>query len=197
MKGRDFSAPSLYLPVGITNHVKTVFTFLSLPKEQSTKNINECLIIEAQTNIDLVVAAPRIEGQYLSFHAISLSMNYKKNKYSIPEPVPSSPVLWPETEAATLRLPLLVLVPGLAFSLSGERLGRGGGYYDRFLSDVRKRFTRQKNTLVIAGLCVQDQIIEDIPTEEHDQRVDCLITENGYIICNKEMKTAWEKYVQQ
>lgn len=55
----------------------------------------------------------------------------------------------------------LVLVPGLAFTESGQRLGRGGGYYDRFLATL----PRHVRTLGIALPC---QIFDTLPTEPHD-----------------------------
>jgi 5-formyltetrahydrofolate cyclo-ligase len=58
----------------------------------------------------------------------------------------------------------LVLVPGLAFTLCGRRLGRGGGYYDRTLSALPLR-------AISLGVCFSCQIVESIPVEAHDQPV--------------------------
>ena len=60
----------------------------------------------------------------------------------------------------------LVFVPGLAFTRDGARLGRGGGYFDRFLS-------RFEGTSV--GVCFQEQVLDELPEEDHDQRVDHVI----------------------
>lgn len=60
----------------------------------------------------------------------------------------------------------LALVPGLAFTAQGLRLGRGGGYFDRFL----KSFTGTS-----VGVCFQEQVLEEIPVEPHDQSVDALL----------------------
>lgn len=60
----------------------------------------------------------------------------------------------------------LVLVPGLAFSVKGERLGRGGGYYDRFLAKV---------SAPTIGLAFSVQRVEVIPTEPFDQCMDQVI----------------------
>jgi 5-formyltetrahydrofolate cyclo-ligase len=69
----------------------------------------------------------------------------------------------------------VVIVPGLAFDRSGNRLGRGRGYYDRFLS----QFTSK--TLLI-GLAFECQIVEQIPVDTWDFPVSVVITENR-IIC--------------
>ncbi|MDD4363003.1 MAG: 5-formyltetrahydrofolate cyclo-ligase [Atribacterota bacterium] len=68
----------------------------------------------------------------------------------------------------------LVIIPGVAFTRQGYRLGRGGGYYDRFLSKLVQK------TCKIA-LSFDFQIIEKIPVEKHDIAVDYIITEKGII----------------
>ena len=66
----------------------------------------------------------------------------------------------------------LVLVPGLAFTKEGARLGRGGGYYDRLLTGCTARTHR-------VGVCFSTQLVASLPTEPHDQRVDRVITESS------------------
>ncbi len=69
----------------------------------------------------------------------------------------------------------LVVVPGLAFDRSGARLGRGKGYYDRFLARLRP------GTLSVA-LAFECQIFAEIPCEPYDKRVDMIITEDRVLI---------------
>lgn len=66
----------------------------------------------------------------------------------------------------------LVVVPGLAFTQNGYRLGFGGGYYDRFLANY------QGNTI---SLAFEDQIVEEIPVESHDIPVRKIIGSEGVI----------------
>lgn len=61
----------------------------------------------------------------------------------------------------------LVLVPGVAFGLDGHRLGRGKGYYDRLLQD----FTGTK-----AGIAFDEQIVDAVPSEQNDVRMDMILT---------------------
>jgi 5-formyltetrahydrofolate cyclo-ligase len=68
----------------------------------------------------------------------------------------------------------VILVPGLAFTRRGQRLGRGGGYYDRYLASL------PAETLKI-GVCFGFQIFESLPTESHDQTVDGVVTEAGFL----------------
>jgi 5-formyltetrahydrofolate cyclo-ligase len=65
-----------------------------------------------------------------------------------------------------------VIYPGIAFTKGLSRLGRGGGYYDRYL-------TRLPASTVRIGVCFDGQLRETLPEEAHDQRVDAVITECG------------------
>ena len=64
----------------------------------------------------------------------------------------------------------LVVVPGLAFDPHGHRLGRGQGYYDRFLSRLRP-------TATTVGLAFDSQIVDTVPTNERDKAVDIVVTD--------------------
>jgi len=85
--------------------------------------------------------------------------------------------LW-EPEAGTPVLPLrdvdFALVPCIACDTAGYRLGRGGGYYDRFLRD---------GAFVKAAVCRRVMLRKKLPAEAHDEKVDFIITEAGIIDC--------------
>lgn len=78
----------------------------------------------------------------------------------------------PTAGGATWTGPIdLVIVPGLAFSPAGDRLGYGAGYYDRFLAE--RRHARA------VGVAYAFQVVSDVPTEPHDVRVDAVITDGA------------------
>jgi 5-formyltetrahydrofolate cyclo-ligase len=68
----------------------------------------------------------------------------------------------------------LLLVPGLAFTPEGHRLGRGGGFYDRLLA-LRGPKTRT------FGVCFDAQMFPQLPLESHDESVDAVLTESGVL----------------
>jgi len=70
--------------------------------------------------------------------------------------------------------PDAVIVPGLAFTAAGERLGQGGGWYDRFLAHVR-------DDCATVGVCFTDQVLDSVPTDAHDVRVDHVVTDAGVL----------------
>lgn len=69
----------------------------------------------------------------------------------------------------------LVLVPGVVFDRWGQRLGRGGGHYDRLLGRVSQAH--------LVGICFELAICDEIPVEPHDRRVDRIVTECRTIDC--------------
>lgn len=70
----------------------------------------------------------------------------------------------------------MVLVPGLAFDHEGNRLGRGNGYYDRFLSTANMARAHK------IGVCWQLQLVDGgVPTETYDRSVDWIVTEEGVL----------------
>lgn len=68
----------------------------------------------------------------------------------------------------------VVLVPGLGFTAQGARLGQGGGYYDRFLAQFPG---------IRIGLAFEPQLLDTLPEEEFDQRMDCVVTEDAVHWC--------------
>ncbi|MCD2262983.1 5-formyltetrahydrofolate cyclo-ligase [Dietzia aurantiaca] len=85
-------------------------------------------------------------------------------------PVPSAPPGRPETIAEAD----LVLVPAVAVDRRGNRLGRGGGYYDRSL-----QFAGPRSRLL--ALLDTENVVERVPVEAHDRTVDGVITEEGLL----------------
>jgi len=91
---------------------------------------------------------------------VTAETQYLTGHYGIREPL--SPSLCPMGQID------LIAVPGLAFDRSGNRLGRGGGYYDRLLDGFSG---------VAVAVAFDFQILPEVPTEAHDKPVDQLVTE--------------------
>lgn len=125
------------------------------------------------------VALPRvIKEQRAIIPALvgDLQRDLVLGSYNIPEPNPNTLV---PINPAHINL---VLVPGVVFDQQGNRLGYGGGYYDRFLPRCHKA--------IFVALCYHFQIIKDLNplVEEHDQKVHFLVTEQG-VMCTQNGKT--------
>ncbi|WP_395742701.1 5-formyltetrahydrofolate cyclo-ligase [Prosthecobacter sp.] len=109
----------------------------------------------------------QIEHQALQPRLVSSMEDLHRGQMNVWEPKPHCPII----DIAALDI---ILVPGLAFTHDGRRLGRGGGYYDRLLAHPSCRAQR---IAIAFGL----QIVDHITTEFHDQHIHQIITESGLI----------------
>jgi len=121
------------------------------------------------------VAIPRMEGGAIVFYSYAgRPQELVLNRFGIREPGPDC------APAAPLRLkegPLLVLCPGLAFARGLRRLGRGKGYYDRFLARARGAPQR----CLAVGLACAAQLVEEVPAAAWDARLDGLVTDREVV----------------
>ncbi|MGZ5984081.1 MAG: 5-formyltetrahydrofolate cyclo-ligase [Caulobacteraceae bacterium] len=85
------------------------------------------------------------------------------------------------TEAAEALAPDLVVAPLIAFDRQGFRLGQGGGYYDRTLAALRAA-----GRLFVIGLAYAGQEVDKVPRDAHDQPLDAILTESGYLRIRKD-----------
>jgi 5-formyltetrahydrofolate cyclo-ligase len=103
---------------------------------------------------------PRIRGTLLEFVEVRERQELEPGAYGILEPGGGQVV-----QLAALEL---IVVPGVAFDLAGHRLGYGKGFYDRFLHEHRGQ---------LVGLCFDFQLVEKLPVEAHDVRMNMVVTE--------------------
>ncbi|MEA2012847.1 MAG: 5-formyltetrahydrofolate cyclo-ligase [Verrucomicrobiota bacterium] len=90
----------------------------------------------------------------------------QKGMYGIMEPIPECQIYSPENGEVKIEA---LFIPGVAFDLKGNRLGRGKGFYDRMLKD---------STEIKIGVCYEFQLIANLPKTKHDIEMDIIITEN-------------------
>ena len=107
---------------------------------------------------------PVVDGASMTYHT------YKFQDYLAPLQKSELTILEPKQGKPFLQPLDLIIVPGLAFTISGQRLGFGKGYFDQYL----KQF-RPKHTL---GVLYPFQLLPSIPSEEHDQAVDQILIAN-------------------
>ena len=127
---------------------------LSTPMELNTQPI----IAQAWTD-DKQVVVPKIVAKQMQFVAITPQTGFVAGALNIQEPEVGTP--YPPADID------LVIVPGLAYTKQGGRLGFGAGYYDRFLS------TYSGHTVALA---LTPQLLESLPLEPHDQIIDQVMT---------------------
>ena len=81
-------------------------------------------------------------------------------------------------ETAEIVTPDILLVPLLAVEPNGARLGYGGGFYDRTLSELRR-----SRTIVAVGVAYEEQVVAEVPTEAYDELLDWVLTPTGLNRC--------------
>jgi len=115
-------------------------------------------LIEAMLRAGQPLCAPRVDGRNLVMHRFTSLQGLKKGRYGNLEPSSDSK---PQPE------PQFVLLPCVAFDRSGNRLGRGLGFYDCFIENLREENPKAE----LLGVCFSCQLLENIPTLPHDQKV--------------------------
>lgn len=123
--------------------------------------VDPSLISEKAKGIEWVF--PRVEGDRLGFYR-PVGSEFEKNGWGVWEPVAR------EANRVDQRRIDGFIVPGLAFDPHGGRLGQGKGYYDKTLNGL---------TAVKIGVAFSVQMIESVPVEEHDVRMDFVVTEKS------------------
>jgi len=146
-----------------------IFAYASAKNEVETRSLLQDSINEGKT-----VCLPcsiKHSSQLEFFRVIDLNKDLKIGNYEIFEPIPDAQkiVLPQETE--------LIIIPGVAFDLNLNRIGYGKGYYDNYLPITSKNIPK-------IALAFDFQILESVPSEANDIKMDMIITEKR-IIKNK------------
>ena len=137
---------------------KTVFAYISTGREPDTVGI-----IKAALSLGKTVCLPvSFDGGIMQPRKIESLEELVPGKFGIPAPPDNAPCVKEEDID-------LIIVPAVTFDRRGFRLGRGGGYYDRFLS---------KSSACSVGLG-RERLIKPVPLEPHDMCADCVVTEEN------------------
>ena len=151
--------------LGIFRDARTVLFYASFRDEADTIGLIEESIAAGKQAL-----LPKVEGPELKLYRVKGVFGLPKGFMGIPEPTGDEA----ETRA-DINEADLVIVPGVAFDPSGGRLGYGKGYYDKLLA---RREKKKNKKIPLVALAYEAQIYEGgLPVEEHDVRMDFIITE--------------------
>jgi 5-formyltetrahydrofolate cyclo-ligase len=142
---------------------ESILFFAPLPDE-----LDIWLVLDAAIADGKRIALPRYHSgaaKYAACHVPKPAEKLRIGQFGIREPDESC-------ESIELNPLDLVLVPGVAFDLHGRRLGRGKGFYDRLLAEVRG---------VRCGVAFDQQIVREIPVDPHDVCVNCILTPTRWL----------------
>lgn len=142
---------------------KTIMTYLSFSGEVDTFGLANAILEQGKK---LIVPKIQCGSKSLVPCQIATLEGLVPNQYGIMEPDEAHAHPFPPRDIE------FHVIPGLAFCPTGFRLGRGGGYYDRFLETVSPR-------AFLAGICYHFQIVDDLPKDSWDKPVHAVISEKG------------------
>jgi len=132
----------------------------------SNYEIDDLAILDLLEKKNFKVSLPIIKkDNQMNFYSWSINDLLKINKFGIPEPV-SSKIFYPD----------ILLVPLVAYDVNLNRLGYGGGYYDRYIERVEKI-----KKIIKIGLAFSFQNISSIPINQYDKKLDFIVTEKGIL----------------
>jgi 5-formyltetrahydrofolate cyclo-ligase len=146
----------------------TVMMYLSLPHEVDTAEI----ILQAW-QMGKIVAVPKVSWQQRHMLPVvisSLDTGFTTGVGGLRNPTAGAPVAFEEID--------LVVSPALGFDRRGNRLGRGGAFYDRLFANTELTASR-------CGLAFAEQVVDSVPVADHDEPVHFLVTDEGIISCNQ------------
>lgn len=154
IENRSAQLGELFIQSELYMAAETIYGYLPYNQEVRTVPMLEQALKDGKK-----VAVPKVYGDTMKFIYLEDLSQVEKGYAGIPEPVADTPVADDPTA--------LVLMPGLAFTKNGDRMGYGGGFYDRFLADEPNHPT--------LALCYAFQMVEQLPTEEYDIPVDLVL----------------------
>jgi len=139
-------------------HAQTLLLYSALPDEVPTQSLLDELVAQGKT-----VLLPRVVSDTdMELRQYTGLQDLQVGAFGILEPTGK---LFTDYEKIDVAV-----VPGMAFDKKGHRLGRGKGYYDRFLRLLPKTYK--------IGICFSWQLVDNVPTDEHDILMDQIMTVN-------------------
>lgn len=148
----------------------TIMLYLDFNNEVSTDSLIKKLL-----NLGKIVSSPitlKEERKLIPSQITDLKNGIQYGAYNIREPKPEC------SPAINIKDLDVIIVPAVAYDKNCYRLGYGGGFYDRFLENLRK-------DAVTIGIAFDLQIFDEVPKEAHDAQLDYIVTESRILTPNK------------
>ncbi|MBO4688400.1 MAG: 5-formyltetrahydrofolate cyclo-ligase [Clostridiales bacterium] len=161
---------------------RRIAAYMPLPDELSLRNLR---MNQKQYEDAGKLCFPKVEGENLRFFLADEKEQFRTGAFHIEEPDESCVEVMPEEID-------IVLIPAVAYGKDGIRIGRGKGFYDRFISQIFGSCGKIEGKYLI-GVIPQDRILGEVPSDSWDLRVDALLTEESLIDLTRSRETEEEK----
>ena len=155
---RSLEVLSVLEITGVFQDAKTILIYNSLQDEVQTRDFIQ------KWNGTKDFYLPVIEDDEIVFRKYTPSIEYEQSSIGVMEPIGENFTNYNKVD--------LIIIPGVAFDRKKNRMGRGKGYYDRFLSKIKAPKM---------GICFEFQLFDDIPNDEGDVKMDYIVSENELV----------------
>lgn len=145
--------------VSFFRNAESIGAYYSIGSEVKTQDILQEIL-----NSGKDLSLPKVVKKDLVFKKISSLTDLEPGNFSVMEPKENCPI--------TKKIDVII-VPAIALTSEGHRMGYGFGYYDRYLSSKKSK---------TIALTYSKQIVRSIPYSDHDVRIDCIVTEDEVIL---------------
>ncbi|MDP4093608.1 MAG: 5-formyltetrahydrofolate cyclo-ligase [Bacillota bacterium] len=144
---------------------KMLMCYVDFRNEVCTSGfLSQCLEMGKNVSVPLIIDDSNSEKVMVACQIYNIGTDLQKGYFGVMEPVKNK-----AGRIAPENIDFIV-IPGVAFDVKGNRLGYGGGFYDRFLPLLRKDCLK-------VGICHELQLVENLPVNEYDLPMDIIVTE--------------------
>ena len=167
-KTEDAQLLDIITKTALYQEAQSILTYVSFGSEVSTRDLIERAMKDGKK-----VYVPRVDGDTMEFYRFEEWKELEESRLGILEPDKNPAKRFPYELHISLdkAQDCVFIVPGLAFDSHCNRLGYGGGYYDRYLQGFEKRMT--------LGIAYSEQIVDRVPVTNKDQSLDLVVTPQG------------------
>lgn len=142
----------------VFDKAETIYGYMATMNEVSVRSA-----LEKALDLGKAVGLPKVVDKKMSYYKVTSLDQVVFGQFGIMEPISEELIEPSEND--------LMLVPGIVFDQKGYRVGYGGGYYDRYISQY------ETIPYIRYGICYNNQLVEGIDHEAFDQKVDMVISE--------------------
>jgi 5-formyltetrahydrofolate cyclo-ligase len=171
---KESSIEKRLFELDVFRKAESILMYVSFRSEVDTRGYLQDIIASGKK---LVLPVVNSRQKVLKLYEIKDMSELVPGYMGIPEPEIR------ENRRVTLNEIEVVIIPGSGFDRKGNRLGYGGGYYDRLLSYESKQLAKVEHHIPTVALAFEEQISTDIPAEPHDIKVDMIVTDERIIDC--------------
>lgn len=165
---------SAFLQTKFYKEADAILSYMPMPKEASPLCITEAALKDGKAlALPRVVPNSNIMDFYLIKKDLPLQSQLTKGAWNIDEPSACCENIFPLLGKFKK---INVIVPGVAFTKEGERLGHGKGFYDIYIKRLLEKCRETEIAVTLAGLCFDFQLLPELPCESHDIKMNLILS---------------------